>query len=301
MLKENEIETILILRPIDLKAQIVNNIEDLIPTPTKVEEVFVPVEEVIKKDEMKNKIKNVFLLAMLVFLFVGNAFANPKLNEVSIAFLHVVGGPYGDTAMSMGSARKAAKIAMQKLNTLTNEKGKPVLKFIGGKVIKIRQRYVGRIKASDVYRRGAAYMRYVEKASNIRANYVHVWDTDLDWKNLEPNAVDENGNPTISLAHGWAYLCQNRRKKYASYSITSAKEDGHVLTVFNGIMAAHEIGHLLGFDHVTVFWDGVSIMDENIALYRYVTDPDIFYFYDQLDSLPFFQCSINLPDMPKKR
>jgi len=50
---ENEVETILIKKPIDLKAQIVNNIEDLIPTPTKFYEVFVPLEEVKKEENEK--------------------------------------------------------------------------------------------------------------------------------------------------------------------------------------------------------------------------------------------------------
>jgi len=247
--------------------------------------------------------KNICLLIMLVFAFVSNSVASTKTktNEVVVAFVLVVGGPYGHTAMTIGAANKAANITLQKLNTLTNEPGKPVLKFKGGKVIKIRQRYVGRIKASDVYRRGAAYMRYVQKAANIKANYVHVWDTDLDNENLEPNAVDENGNPFISLARGFAYFCQDRRKKSVSYSIAPAKEDGKFLTVFNGVSAAHEIAHMLGFDHVTVFDDGVSIMDEDLYAYRFVTDPKFFYFYDQLDALPFFECKINMPDTPKRK
>lgn len=221
------------------------------------------------------------------------------INEIIVTFLLVVGGPYGDNVMSIGAANKSARIALAKLNSLTESdisKKKP-LKFKGGKVIKIRQRYLNRMKASDVYIRGSLFMNYVHRNTKIKGNYIHIWDTNLDWENLEPNAIDSEGNPFISLAHGWAFLCQDRRKKGISYGIAPAFSEGIRMTVFNAIVAAHEIGHMLGFEHVAVFDYYISIMDADLAIYRYtVVDPKMFKFYDQLDALSEFQCKINSPD-----
>lgn len=184
---------------------------------------------------------------------------------ILVSFILVVGQPDG---MTVPEARKASTIAIEKLNTLSP------LRFKSLGVTRMRDPFVGE---SDGYRRLAFWNKKFAKNKGA-ANYVHVFD-----------------RTKVEGLSGIAYECQPSTKR-GQFSLTfnPASEDGTSLVVYNGIVAAHEIAHQVGFQHVTAYLKSlISIMSFDLWWYRFTRHASKFFFYDGVDALPEFGCKVN--------
>ncbi len=180
-------------------------------------------------------------------------------NTILLSFILVVGQPNG---MTVPEARKAMEVAVDKLNTL-----KPYT-FKALSLIRMRDPFMDKDEGAE---RLVAWNNYFTRRHNA-ATYIHVFDVNRDTR-----------------IAGVAFHCQSlKRRKQVSVSLN--KESS---LTFKGIVAAHEIGHQLGFEHAGVYDKPWSIMDEFIYMFKNIRHTRWFAFVDRISDLKYMGCKEN--------
>ena len=188
------------------------------------------------------------------------------MKAILISFLLVINQPDGLTTTQ---AIRAGRIAVRKLNTLTP------YRFIYKGVKTVEDPFP---KTLDGVSRLKNWNAFV-KETKTDSTYVHVFDA---W--------------TDKRFKGLAYQCQPlKNKKQVSITMPLAVEKGVDTSLFAGVSAAHEIGHQIGFPHVGFEGEEekISIMDEFLSVYRFITNIKNFIFYDKVKDLKELGCKVN--------
>jgi hypothetical protein len=189
------------------------------------------------------------------------------MKTILLSFILITNQPNG---LTVPEARASAKIAVEKLNTLTPYKFKLL------KIIRMKDPFRN---TTDYFERLGKWNKLMAKKRNA-ATYIHVWDKPSD--------------PTTA---GIAYFCDPVVKKgqvSISRNVSFDVDYNTSIKNFPGLTAAHEIGHQLGFTHVGIHDDYmISIMDEDLFWYRFARNLKRFLFYDKVDALKEFGCAIN--------